>query len=54
MVASYTRRTLLTVICEASIEARVVADARRLEIFGSGAAALDVDAGLAEVALIDH
>ncbi len=30
MAASYTRRTLLTVICEASIEARVVADARRL------------------------
>ena len=34
MVASYTRRTLLTVICEASIEARVVADARRLGAHG--------------------
>lgn len=34
MVASYTRRTLLTVICEASIEGRVVADARRLGAHG--------------------
>ena len=34
MVASYTRRTLLTVICEASIEARVVADARRIGAHG--------------------
>ena len=29
MTASYTRRSLLTVICEASIESLVAADARR-------------------------
>lgn len=34
MAVSYTRRTLLSVICEASIEARVVADARRLGAHG--------------------
>lgn|SRR5574343_780633 len=34
MTATYTRRTLLTVVCEASIEARVVADARRLGAHG--------------------
>ena len=33
-LASYTRRTLLTVICEASIEGRVAADARRLGAHG--------------------
>lgn len=34
MAASYTRRTLLTVVCESSIEARVVADAKRLGAHG--------------------
>ena len=34
MAVTYTRRTLLTVVCEASIEARVVADARRLGAHG--------------------
>ena len=34
MSASYTRRTLLSVVCEASIEARVVADAKRLGAHG--------------------
>lgn len=34
MSANYTRRTLLTVICEASIETRVAADARRLGAHG--------------------
>ena len=34
MTASYTRRSLLTVICEASIESLVAADARRLGAHG--------------------
>lgn len=34
MHATYTRRTLLTVICEGSIEAGVVADAKRLGAHG--------------------
>ena len=34
MSATYTRRTLLTVICEASIESHVVADANRLGAHG--------------------
>lgn len=34
MSATYTRRTLLTVICEASIEAGVVADGKRLGAHG--------------------
>lgn len=34
MATSYTRRTLLTVVCESSIEAHVVADARRLGAHG--------------------
>lgn len=34
MSATYTRRTLLTVICEASIEGSVTADARRLGAHG--------------------
>ena len=34
MSPAYTRRTLLTVICEASIEARVVAEAKRLGAHG--------------------
>lgn len=34
MNPGYTRRTLLTVICEASIEAHVVADAKRLGAHG--------------------
>jgi hypothetical protein len=34
MSAVYTRRTLLTVVCEASIEERVVADAQRLGAHG--------------------
>ena len=34
MTATYTRRTLLTVICEASIEAGVTADAKRLGAHG--------------------
>lgn len=33
-MTAYTRRTLLTVICEASIEASVVADAKRLGAHG--------------------
>ncbi len=34
MAVAYTRRTLLTVICESSIEGAVVADARRLGAHG--------------------
>lgn len=34
MSPAYTRRTLLTVICEASIEARVVVEAKRLGAHG--------------------
>ena len=34
MSMSYTRRTLLSVICEASIEAKVAADAKRLGAHG--------------------
>ncbi len=33
----HTRRTLLTVVCESSIETRVLADARRLGAHGSTA-----------------
>lgn len=34
MAANHTRRTLLTVICEAAIEAHVTADAKRLGAHG--------------------